>query len=218
LAALCRLLPLLCLLAACASLPPMPPTTPSFALVGTAETRLGRAAEARRASQPWASTFTPLARGIDALSARAGLIDHAERSVDLQYYIWHQDASGKRLQQRLLAAAGRGVRVRLLLDDLGTSLPDEALLGLDAHPNIEIRLFNPIAWRQTRSLGTLFDFGRVNRRMHNKSLIADNEVVILGGRNIGNEYFEVRGYADFGDLDVLAFGPVVRDASTAFDL
>lgn len=206
------------LTSACTSLPPAAPRTPSLALTDTADTRLGRAAEALRAPDPTLSTFTPLARGSDALVARMGLIEHAERSIDLQYYIWHRDDSGIRLSQRLKAAAARGVRVRVLLDDIGTNLPDAQLLALDAHPNIEVRLFNPVAWRITRNLGAVLDFARVNRRMHNKLMLADNQVVILGGRNIGNEYFEAHAEADFGDLDVLAVGPVVRAASDDFDL
>lgn len=211
------LLALLALLGACASLPPAPASTPSHALADTADTRLGRAAQTHSPALPGASTFTPLALGRDALAARLGLIEHAERSLDLQYYIWHRDQSGMHISQRLKAAAARGVRVRLLLDDIGTSLPDAHLLALDAVPNIEVRLFNPVAWRLTRTLGALLDFTRVNRRMHNKTMLADNQVVILGGRNIGDEYFAAHGAADFGDLDVLALGPVVRDASAAFD-
>ncbi|GAB2877261.1 phospholipase D family protein [Uliginosibacterium flavum] len=208
---------LLALLGACASLPPAPASTPSHAPADTADTRLGRAARTHRPALPSVSNFTPLARGSDALSARLGLIEHAERSLDLQYYIWHRDKSGMRLAQQLKSAAARGVRVRLLLDDIGTSLPDEHLLALDAVPNVEVRLFNPVAWRFTRTLGALLDFSRINRRMHNKTMLADNQVVILGGRNIGDEYFAARGAADFGDLDVLALGPVVQAASVAFD-
>lgn len=205
------------MLSACSGIS-RPPVTASYVVSDTAGTRLGRAAEVHRAADQGASTFAPLARGTDALGARIGLIESAERSLDLQYYIWHKDQSGMRISQRLKVAAARGVRVRLLLDDIGASLADENLLALDALPNIEVRLFNPVSMRYTRKLGALLDFTRINRRMHNKLFLADNQVVILGGRNIGDEYFNARGEADFGDLDVLAIGPVVRYASAAFDV
>jgi len=109
------------------------------------------------------------------------------------------------------------VRVRVLLDDVGARADDETLLRLDAHDHIEIRLFNPVASRSFRGLGMVGDFARVNRRMHNKAYVADNQAAILGGRNIGDEYFEASGEVAFGDLDVLTIGPAVGDVSTAFD-
>jgi len=117
----------------------------------------------------------------------------------------------------MVRAADRGVRVRLLIDDLGTAANDVHLLLLDQHSDIEVRLFNPIAARSARALGTLADFGRVNRRMHNKSFTADNQATIVGGRNIGDEYFEASSDLDFGDLDVMAVGPVVQQVSDSFD-
>lgn len=149
--------------------------------------------------------------------ARFVLAEAAQRSLDAQYYIWHGDTTGLLLADALVRAAERGVRVRLLLDDLGTAADDRALVALDAHPRIVVRLFNPIALRTARGLGMLLDFGRVNRRMHNKSFTADNQATIVGGRNVGDEYFEARPDLDFGDLDVLAIGPVVREVSSAFD-
>ena len=146
------------------------------------------------------------------------LAEAAERSLDVQYYIWHDDLTGRLFADALLRAADRGVRVRVLLDDVGARANDETLLSLDAHPNIEIRLFNPVASRSFRNLGMLTDFSRVNRRMHNKSFIADNQRAILGGRNIGDEYFEAQSEVAFGDLDVLTVGRAVSDVSDAFDL
>ena len=108
----------------------------------------------------------------------------------MQYYIWHDDLTGRLFADALLRAADRGVRVRVLVDDVGTKANDNNLLALDSHPNIEIRLFNPVASRAFRGLGMLTDFSRMNRRMHNKSFVADNQRAVLGGRNIGDEYFE----------------------------
>ena len=127
----------------------------------------------------------------DAFVARATLIDSADHTLDLQYYIWPNDVSGKILFNMIHRAAVRGVRVRLLLDDNNTNGLDNVLAALNSHPNIEIRLFNPFLNRKWRALGYLTDFPRLNRRMHNKTLTADNHATILGGRNIGDEYFKI---------------------------
>jgi len=165
------------------------------------------------------SGFRLLANGLDAFVARATLIELAERTLDLQYYIFHPDQTGSLVTDRLVAAADRGVRVRLLLDDWGTMDKDDAAVAaLDAHPQIEIRLFNPYIHRT--GLGWLAElvtsFTRVNRRMHNKQLIADGAGVVLGGRNIGDEYFSL-GELDFQDVDVLAVGPVVQQSAQSFE-
>jgi putative cardiolipin synthase len=145
------------------------------------------------------------------------LAQAAERSLDIQYYIWKQDTTGTLLFQELLNAAERGVRVRLLLDDNSTSGLDKILAVLDSHPNIEVRLFNPLAIRGPRLLNYIIDFSRLNRRMHNKSFTADNQATIIGGRNIGDEYFGAADDVLFADLDVLSVGPVVNDVSNDFD-
>ncbi len=201
----------------CASLPTHIERSESHALRGTETTRLGQIAEPMLKAHPGMSGFLPLRNGVDALLARMVLAEAAERSLDVQYYIWHDDLTGRLFANALLRAADRGVRVRVILDDVGARANDENLLSLDAHPNIEIRLFNPVASRSFRSLGMLTDFQRVNRRMHNKSFIADNQRAILGGRNIGDEYFEAQSEVAFGDLDVLTVGPGVSDVSDAFD-
>lgn len=211
------LLILASLLNACISLPPQPPRPATHAFSHTTDTRLGQAVLALSGHEPAINNFTPLAVGGDALLARQNLIEQADRSLDLQYYIWKSDASGLLLLGKLEEAAARGVRVRLLLDDNGNAIPDSRLLELDAQPNFEIRLFNPAPLRLSRTLNALLDFTRLNRRMHNKNMVADNQVVILGGRNIGDEYFAARGKADFGDLDVMGSGPIVREASKTFD-
>ena len=204
-------------LGACVSLPDDYPRSESRALPDTGDTRLGRAIAPLADAHPGLSGVHPLVRGTDAFVARLVLAAGADRSLDVQYYIWRSDITGRILLDHLLSAADRGVRVRLLLDDLGTAADDVHLLFLDEHPNIEVRVFNPIAARGARGLGMLVDFGRVNRRMHNKSLTADNQVTIVGGRNIGDEYFEASSGLDFGDLDVVAVGPVVQQVSDSFD-
>ena len=181
-------------------------------------TRLERWIEPRAASNGGRSGFRLLPTGLDAFVARGLLIELAERTLDLQYYIFHADHTGSLVIERLIAAADRGVRVRVLLDDWGTlEKKDEAVAGLDAHPNIEIRVFNP--YRHRTGLGRLGElitsFTRVNRRMHNKQLIADDTAVVLGGRNIGDEYFS-RGELDFQDVDVVAFGPIARQSTDSF--
>jgi putative cardiolipin synthase len=205
-------------LAACASLPTDYPRTASFALTETNDTALGQAIVPLVAAHPGESGFHPLVRGLDAFVARIVLAEAAQKSLDAQYYIWHRDTTGHLLAEALVRAAERGVRVRMLLDDLGSAVGDDVLVALDAHPNIEVRLFNPVALRTARGLSMMLDFGRVNRRMHNKSFTADDQATIVGGRNVGDEYFEARPDLDFGDLDVLAIGPVVQEVSSAFDL
>jgi cardiolipin synthase C len=158
-----------------------------------------------------------LASAREAFAARMLLAQTAHRSLDVQYYIWRQDMSGTLLLDALLRAADRGVRVRLLLDDINTAGLDETLSALDSHPNMEVRLFNPFAIRRHRWLGYVSDFSRLNRRMHNKSFTADNQVTIVGGRNVGDEYFDATTSVAFVDLDVMAIGPVVRDVSSNFD-
>src|SRR6266513_953576 len=165
------------------------------------------------------SGFRLLPTGLDAFVARAVLIDMAERTLDLQYYIFNRDQTGSLIIQRLIAAADRGVRVRVLLDDWGTlDKRDESVADLDAHPNIEVRLFNPYTHRSGvhRLAELLTSFARVNCRMHNKQFIADGIATILGGRNIGDEYFGV-GELDFQDVDVLGAGPIARQSTTSFE-
>lgn len=174
-------------------------------------------AHALLATRPGENAFRPLASGIDALLARLLLAQTAERSLDLQYYIWRDDLTGRQLTHALLAAADRGVRVRVLLDDVGASPDDATLLALAAHPRVAIRLFNPVGLRSLRGLGLIADFERTNRRMHNKAFIADGAIAVLGGRNIGDEYFEASTELSFGDLDVLSLGPVLPEIETAFE-
>jgi putative cardiolipin synthase len=206
------------LLSACASIDFDYPRAESLAVQDTDSTSLGRevAEEATRHPQGESGFYT-LYDAIDALAARLLLIERAERTIDVQYYLIKSDIVGTAFVDALLQAADRGVRVRLLLDDILTSGYDAGMAGLDSHPNFEIRIYNPFGRAGGRSLNAVTDFGRINRRMHNKSLTVDNQITIIGGRNIADEYFGASEDVRFGDLDVAAIGPVVRDVSAMFD-
>jgi putative cardiolipin synthase len=206
------------LLSGCAALPPLNGRVTTTALTDTADTRLGRALQEAVIANPDQSGIYPLQVPQDAFAARALLTRVAERSLDVQYYIWHGDNTGYLMLGELWDAAERGVRVRLLLDDNGIAGLDPVIAALDTHPNIEVRLFNPFVQRRFKALGYLTDFGRVNRRMHNKSFTADSQATIVGGRNIGDEYFGAGEHIDFADVDVLAVGHVASDVAKAFDL
>jgi putative cardiolipin synthase len=208
---------LLIALAGCASLPPNTARQPSEALSNTGDTRLGRAVAALTRANPGRTGIYPIAGGRDAFAARVVLARAAERSLDVQYYILRNDTTGGLFCEALWQAAERGVRVRLLVDDSGTHGLDAVLAALDAHPNIEVRLFNPYANRRFRLGELATDFSRLNRRMHNKSFTADNQATIVGGRNIGDEYFGAGSEVEFTDLDVLAIGPAVHAVSASFD-
>jgi putative cardiolipin synthase len=205
------------LTAGCASLPPPQQRTESSAFTDTAGTRIGQAIAPLLAAHPGLSGIHAMPDAYDAFAARMAMAARAQRSIDLQYFIWHDDQVGMLLLEALWQAAERGVRVRLLLDDGGTSGIDGLLAMVDAHPNIELRLYNPFAYRGSRALGYLTDFQRLNKRMHNKSFTADNQVSVVGGRNIANEYFGAAGAIGFADLDVLAIGAVVPLVSAQFD-
>ncbi len=188
-----------------------------MALSDTADTSLGRGITPHLTGPAGESVFYPLSLGTEAFVARLGLARAAERSLDVQYYMIHDDATGSALFRELLHAADRGVRVRLLIDDIHTETEDALLAALDAHPHIEVRIFNPFLHRTSRWMDFLTDYRRVNRRMHNKSMTADNQATIVGGRNVGDEYFAAAADVDFSDLDVLACGPVVPEVSAEFD-
>jgi putative cardiolipin synthase len=207
----------LLILQRCTRLPPLGHRTVSTAAHDTAATRLGRAITPLLSAHPGLSGVYPLRDAREAFAARYRLAERAERTLDVQYYIWRNDLSGMLLGKALYDAAERGVRVRLLLDDNNTSGLDTILAALDSHPRIEVRLFNPFVLRRRRALAYLTDFSRLNRRMHNKSFTADNQATIVGGRNIGDEYFGATDGVLFTDLDVIAVGPVVREVSSDFD-
>lgn len=159
-----------------------------------------------------------LTYGPEALVARAAIVDSATRTLDLQYYIYDPDKVGYMITQRLLEAADRGVRVRLLLDDNNQG-NDRPFAILASHPNIEVRIFNPfrIRARWLRLPQYLFDLSRINRRMHNKVIVADNLFAVLGGRNIGDNYYGISESSNFRDFDLLMAGPLARKAGQAFE-
>lgn len=208
---------LICSVTACTSLPAQGNRTPSYSILDTADTPLGKAIAPALATHPGHSGVHPLSGGVEAFVARLGLVRNAQRSIDLQYYIYHADSTGLLLLNELMAAADRGVRVRILLDDLHSKDTDEVIRKVDSHANIEVRMFNPFVNRKMRWLDFMSDFSRLNRRMHNKSLTVDGQMTVVGGRNIGDEYFAIKPDLDFSDLDVIAAGPVVAEVSQMFD-
>lgn len=207
------------LLAGCGTLPeqiehqPQVTSTPS-------SSQLSLLSEAYATNQVTKTSAVTLQEsGWQALSQRLALIESAQRSIDIQYYIWNSDRSGQYLASRVVAAANRGVRVRVMLDDINLNEREALLSALDAHPNIEIRVFNPIPTRRgvAKWLNVLGDFYRLNRRMHNKSFTVDGVVSIVGGRNIGDEYFDLANDINFRDRDAMVMGTVVGDIETSFN-
>lgn len=213
------------LLGGCAMLPPPMPRPAEHAMTDVADTTLAKLAAQGAPVVPAGaaplSGFRLLPEAAFAFDARISLARNAEKSLDVQYYLIQNDDVGLLLLRELRDAAERGVRVRLLIDDLYTSGEDELFSSLGAFPNVEIRLFNPLPARagplEARVLLSLGEFKRINHRMHNKLLIADNSFAVSGGRNIANEYFMRSTSANYIDMDVLSNGPIVHDMSAAFD-
>jgi cardiolipin synthase C len=209
---------LISLLSACASLPPVPDKRPITQNTVAMDSALGKLTTGATVEHAALNGIRVLDSGRDALLERAALIEAAEQSIDAQYYIWNADNSGRYLASRIYAAAERGVRVRLLLDDINVGARDTNLAALARHPNIEIRIYNPFATRGIgKAVNFLGEFARLNRRMHNKSFTVDGVVTILGGRNIGDEYFDANPQLNFRDRDVVAIGPVVASVGSMFD-
>lgn len=208
-------------LQACSTLPPSVAKTETHHLPPAADTALDKYARVEVNKHPHKSGFRLLSLSTNALLSRVALADHAAHSIDLQYYIFANDMTGHLMMQHLLAAADRGVRVRILLDDDNFDDKDHLFEALNSHPNIDIRLFNPFRTRNptlvSRAVQFMLEWQRLNRRMHNKSFIVDNNLAIIGGRNIGDPYFDVGSDTHFRDLDVEVIGPVVQQASDAFD-
>jgi putative cardiolipin synthase len=219
---------LVLILSACATTLPTDRPQPDYAQAPRDGGRLAAVEQqviARHGTE--VSAFRLLERNRDALTWRVALIESAQHTIDLQYYVWFGDVSGQVLLARAIAAADRGVKVRILFDDLSTmlrrmdspALRDELLARVDRHRNIEIRVFN--GWHARDWAGRVFEgaieFERINRRMHNKQMVVDNRVAIIGGRNIGDEYMGLNPEFNFHDLDVMGIGPVARQASAVFD-
>jgi len=217
-----RLLPplLLFLLAGCASLEPRPELPIQNAVPLGQGTKLDAAIAPAEAKHPGQSGFRLVREGPEAFATRSRTALAAGRSLDVQTYIWNNDGTGSYLAYRVLQAADRGVRVRLLVDDMDARSKNYGFAALDAHPNIDVRMFNPFESR-AGGLSFVFEalgsFQRINRRMHNKTWIADNRIAIVGGRNLGDEYFGASDEVNFVDLDFAMVGPIVRQASDSFD-
>ena len=198
----------------CASLPAEQPRQPSAAWSAPQQTELGRLLQpGGAAALRGDSGFRLLSGAQEALTARLALIQAATRTLDLQYYAIHADQSTDLLIAQLRGAARRGVRVRILLDDLNSVGQDAQVMALSFEKNVEVRMFNPLSGPQTsvltRAVGSLFDASQAQRRMHNKLFIADNALAIAGGRNLGDAYFDRDASSNFVDLDVLASGAIV---------
>jgi cardiolipin synthase C len=202
----------------CATLPEHVDKPSSYAFTDTNSTLLGTIRRDEMKAHPGQSGFLLLGDGHDAFVARALLANFAERSIDVQYYLYHSDLVARLFSYQLLKAADRGVRVRLLVDDMDIEDRDLRVAEMDSHPNLEVRIFNPFSRKTGRTSQFVTRMGTVTRRMHNKSFTVDNQVTILGGRNMGNEYFEADPDLAFSDLDVVAIGPAAKEVSTAFDL
>ena len=218
-AILVSLLVALALSAGCASIDFDHPRVASTAVLDTSDTYLARSvATLSESACDGCSGFYPIGNGINAFGARLLLAERAERTIDTQYYLVKPDKTGLAFLDALLRAADRGVRVRLLVDDMFVIGKDHGMAALDAHPNLEIRVVNPFRRGKAGLLWSgLTDFSRVTRRMHAKSFTVDSQVTILGGRNIADEYFGANEDARFNDLDVAGIGSVARDASLMFD-
>jgi len=195
--------------------------TPSFAFSGEVQSEVGGEIQKVLARHPGQTGLYMLGEGLDAFASRAALIRQAEHALDVQYYIFHDDVTGSILLKLLLEAADRGVRVRLLIDDLGSDGIDDRIAAANVHEHLEVRLFNPRARGPWSWLAKTMDLMRrpfrINHRMHNKMLTADGIAGIVGGRNVGDEYFDAAEDVNFGDLDVLAFGPVASELGESFD-
>lgn len=201
------------------SLPPVNSRVQSqyYSVQEVSNTRLAAEVLPLLEEHPGLSGFAPIQNALDAFTARRLLIEAADKSLDVQYYIWRDDLTGTLLLNYLYEAAKRGVRVRLLLDDHGSGGLDDWLSALNNHENIEVRLFNPFPFRLFKLSRFLWDFSLANRRMHNKSFTADNLMSVVGGRNVGDEYFGATEGLLFSDADILAIGPIVTETSADFD-
>lgn len=205
------------LLSACVGLPDNDDRTRSQVIDDGPDTPLGKHFGEASSTHPDKNGVLLLPGGRDAFVARALLARLAERSIDTQYYMWHQDTVGRLLIKELIDAADRGVRVRLLVDDMYGSDGQETWLAMDAHPQIEVRLFNPFSRSQPKLLQFVTRFKDVNYRMHSKTFTVDDSATIVGGRNIGDEYFDATPDLAFADMDALAVGPAVSEVSSEFD-
>ncbi len=201
----------------CASLPTDIERPVSYALKDTQDTAWAKDLADEKAANPGRSGFHLLGQGKEAFLARATMIHYAERCIDVQYFHFHNDLVGHLFTELLVKAAERGVRVRILVDDMDLKGRDKNIRILSSLPNIEMRIFNPFNRKRVRTTQFVTRLGSVTRRMHNKSFTVDGQLAIVGGRNIGDQYFQANPTNAFADLDVLVIGPVVQEVATAFD-
>ena len=211
------------ILSGCATLPPGSgaPKSVSVAIADPQATALGQEVERSARQHPGYSGFRVLSAGVDGFLARAQMANAAQRTLDLQYFILRGDETGRLLADAVQRAAERGVRVRVLIDDGDTVASDEKIIALNADPHIEVRIFNPFVYRGhlklVRAVEFMLSSSRLDYRMHNKLFVADNAVALIGGRNIGDQYFQVDPGLQFADDDVFAAGPIVKELSATFD-
>jgi putative cardiolipin synthase len=206
-------------LTACASLPTDYVAKPSYAFTDTDETTLGVKAKTLLGEDTENSAINLIGEGTDAFLTRLILLSLAERSLDVQYFIWKSDLIGKLLFDGMIKAADRGVRIRILLDDSTLDAETRAnIFAMGQHENIEVRIYNPFSSDGSKAGAAITDGSRVNRRMHNKSFTIDGQYTVVGGRNIENNYFSANVRSNYSDLDVVAVGPVVKEVSKQYDL
>ncbi|ENN6006936.1 phospholipase D family protein [Acinetobacter baumannii] len=205
-------------LTGCSTLPKHSPEPIQYARdIDTSQTSLSKIITPLREKNPNLTGYHLLNDPLEALAARLRLIDKAEKTLDLQYYIWDNDKVGALALHAIIRAADRGVKVRLLIDDNNAKKMEGVLLALSQHKNIEVKLFNPYRFRKYRAMDMILDLKRINRRMHNKSFIADNQVALIGGRNMTNQYYNVSDSYHFSDVDVMLVGAAVDDIVNSFD-
>ncbi|MEB3768381.1 phospholipase D family protein [Acinetobacter sp. MD2] len=205
-------------LTACSTLPPQSPQPIVHANeTDTSQTHLAKLLQPLEAQNPNLTGYHVLNDPLEAISARLSLINKAQKTLDLQYYIWDNDNIGALALHNIIQAADRGVKVRLLIDDNNAKKMEGIFLALDQHQNIQVKLYNPYRFRNFRAMDMLLDLKRINRRMHNKSFIVDHQVALIGGRNMSNQYYNASDIYQFSDIDVLLVGKAVDDISNSFD-
>lgn len=205
-------------LPACTTLPKQQPITPQFAYdIETDQTPLAKIINPLKIQYPELTGYHILYEPLEAIAARIQLIDKAEKTLDLQYYIWDNDKVGALALYKIIQAADRGVKVRLLMDDNNAKAMESIYLALDQHQNIDVKLFNPYKFRRFRPVDMILDLKRINRRMHNKTFTADNQITLIGGRNMSNQYYNVSDSYQFSDVDVMLVGHAVDDITHSFD-
>lgn len=205
-------------LPACSTLPKQQPVTPQYAYdINTDQTTLSKIVSPLKIQNPELTGYHILYDPLEAIAARLQLIDKAEKTLDLQYYIWDNDTIGSLALYKIIQAADRGVKVRLLMDDNNAKSMEAIYLALDQHQNIDVKLFNPYHFRRLRPVEMIIDLKRINRRMHNKTFTADNQITLIGGRNMSNQYYNVSENYQFSDVDVMLVGHAVDDITHSFD-